>query len=218
MTFDGRFLAVLLCFLLSGFAALLYETAWTREFAFVFGTSEVAIATVLAAYMAGLALGAAAAGRLAPRVRRPVLVYGLLEGGIAVVALAVPLLIRATLGVSVALFGGAPEPQDEGAFGAGAFYTLCAFATLLLPTAFMGATLPLLARYAVRDESEIGSRIGLLYAVNTAGAVLGAVGAGFFLLPGLGLRATVHVGVAVNVAVFALAAWLSRGAMPVAPP
>ena len=56
---DRSFFVVALCFFLSGLAALIYETAWTREFAFVFGTSELAVATVLAAYMAGLAAGAA---------------------------------------------------------------------------------------------------------------------------------------------------------------
>ena len=69
---DG-FGLIALCFFLSGFAALIYQTAWMRRFGFVFGTSELAVATVLAAYMLGLAAGAAAAGRLAPRLRRPVL-------------------------------------------------------------------------------------------------------------------------------------------------
>ena len=63
MTRDTSFALLLLCFFLSGMAALIYETAWTREFAFVFGTSELAVATVLAAYMGGLAAGAALAGR-----------------------------------------------------------------------------------------------------------------------------------------------------------
>jgi spermidine synthase len=70
---DASFPLVLLCFFLSGLAGLVYETAWTREFAFVFGTSHLAIATVLAAYMAGLASGAALAARFAHRIRRPVL-------------------------------------------------------------------------------------------------------------------------------------------------
>ena len=78
------------CFFLSGFAALLYQTAWTRELSFVFGTSELAVAAVLAAYMGGLALGAAAAARYAARLRRPVLAYGVLELAIALSALAVP--------------------------------------------------------------------------------------------------------------------------------
>ena len=99
-----RFSLLLVCFFLSGFAALLYETAWTREFSFVFGTSELAIAAVLAAYMGGLALGAGIAGRLMPRMRRPVLIYGLLELGIAIFALAVP------LGLTLALrFAYAPD-------------------------------------------------------------------------------------------------------------
>jgi MFS family permease len=79
MRTDLRFILLLLCFFLSGFAALLYETAWAREFAFVFGTSEFAVASVLAAYMVGLAAGAAVAARLVSRVRRPILTYALLE-------------------------------------------------------------------------------------------------------------------------------------------
>src|SRR5688572_11460402 len=71
-----------LCFLLSGFSALVYQTAWTRQFALVFGTSELAVATVLAAYMGGLALGAWAVERWLPRISRPVLVYAGLELGI----------------------------------------------------------------------------------------------------------------------------------------
>ena len=64
---DLRFILLQLCFFVSGFAALLYETAWTRELAFVFGTSELAVTAVLAAYMAGLALGAGAGRRRGPR-------------------------------------------------------------------------------------------------------------------------------------------------------
>jgi spermidine synthase len=75
---DLRFLLLLVCFFVSGFAALLYQTAWTREFAFLFGTSELAVVAVLGAYMAGLAGGAAIAARFVGRLRRPVLAYGLL--------------------------------------------------------------------------------------------------------------------------------------------
>ena len=75
------------CFVLSGVAALIYQTAWTRQFAIVFGTSELAVATVLAAYMGGLALGAVLAEKFLPRVTRPVLTYALLEIGIAASAI-----------------------------------------------------------------------------------------------------------------------------------
>ena len=210
------FALVLLCFFLSGFAALLYETAWTREFAGVFGTSELAVVSVLAAYMGGLAAGAAVAGRFVGRVRRPVLAYGLLELGIALGALAVPWSLKAATRLQVLLVGGLPAPPDEARVAGALFYVACAFAILALPTTLMGATLPLLARHAVRREEEIGSRIGALYATNTAGAVLGAMLTGYVLLPELGLRHTVYAGAATNALVFAAAAALARGAPPAA--
>jgi spermidine synthase len=215
MTRDRSFPLLLLCFFLSGLAALVYETAWTREFAFVFGTSDLAVATVLAAYMGGLASGAALAGRLTPRIARPVLAYGLLELGIALAALAVPVAIGASRILYVAAFGGQGALPEGGGSATALFYLVCSFLILLVPTAMMGATLPLLVRHAVRDEAQIGSRTGALYAVNTAGAVVGTLVAAFVLLPVIGLRATIWAGAGVNLAVF-LAAWaLARVAVPV---
>src|ERR1041384_5654458 len=97
------------CFILSGIAALIYQTAWTRQFAIVFGTSELAVATVLAAYMGGLALGALLAERLLPKVTRPVLTYAVLEIGIALSAIfAVPALLWVANVSLQALFGNQP--------------------------------------------------------------------------------------------------------------
>jgi spermidine synthase len=211
---DRRFLLVLLCFFLSGFAALLYQTAWLREFSFLFGTSELAVVSVLAAYMGGLAAGAATAGRLVGRVRRPVLAYGLLELGIAASALALPLALRATTALYAFCFGSLPAPPEEGSLTGALFHLAASFVILLVPTGLMGATLPLLARYAVRSREEIGRRVGLLYAINTAGAIAGTITAAFVLLPSVGLRHTVHVGVAANAAVFAVAVLLARGGLP----
>ena len=204
------FAGVIACFFLSGLAALLYQTAWLRQFSLVFGTSELAVATVLAAYMGGLALGSAIAGRYAGRVTRPVLVYGILEAGIALSALAVPLLLLAARGLYAAMLGDQPAPPDSATIGQPIFYLLVAFVVLAIPTGFMGATLPLLIRYAVRTDAEVGPRVALLYAINTAGAVVGTVIAAFVLLPALGLNRTVWVGVAVNVLVFFIAAALAR--------
>jgi spermidine synthase len=207
-------LGVVACFVLSGFAALLYQTAWMRQFSLVFGTSELAVAAVLAAYMAGLALGAAVAGRIVERIHRPILWYGLLEAGIALSALAVP----AWLALAGTLYGwalgGRPEPPDAASLGQPLFYLGVGFLVLALPTSFMGATLPLLIRHAVRTDQELGPKVALLYAANTGGAVLGTLVAGFLLLPALGLRNTVWVGVASNAVVFAIAAALSRSAPP----
>jgi spermidine synthase len=203
---------LLLCFFLSGLAGLIYQTAWTRQFTFVFGTSELAIASVLAAYMGGLALGAAVLGRIAPRVRRPILVYGALELGIGLSALAVPWGVSTATRLYVTIFGGQGAPGDEGGLLSALFYLACSFAILLVPTSLMGATLPLLARHAIRREEEIGRRIAHLYATNTAGAVAGTVLTGFVLLPTFGLSTTVWIAVGTNFAIFALAAGLAREA------
>ncbi len=212
---DPRFLLLLACFFVSGFAALLYQTVWSRELSFVFGTSELAVVAVLAAYMGGLSLGAALAARFASRLRRPVLAYGALELAIAVSALLVPWGIRGIQAVYVGVLGG-EAALPEGGFAVTLFQLAGAFAVLLPPTAFMGATLPLLARHAVRREAEIASRIGLLYAVNTAGAIAGTLCAAFWLMPELGLRRTVWSGALLNALVFGMAALLARGA-PLAP-
>ncbi len=214
MKIDLRFILLLLCFFLSGFAALLYETAWAREFAFVFGTSEFAVVSVLAAYMGGLAAGAAVAARLISRIRRPVLVYALLELGIAASALAVPQGIRAAIWLQTAIAGGQSAPPDEASVSGSLFYAACSFVILMIPTGLMGATLPLLARYAVRQENQIGRRVGVLYSVNTVGAVVGAAATGFVILPMLGLRNTVYVGAATNALVFGAAALLARHSAP----
>ena len=207
----GTLLLLCGCFVLSGIAALIYQTAWTRQFAIVFGTSELAVATVLAAYMGGLALGAWLAERFLPRVTRPVMTYALLELGIAAGAVfAVPFLLwLANLGL-IGLFGGQPTPPGSDHAATTAFYLVSAFVALALPTTLMGATLPMLARYAVANEVQIGRRIGLLYAMNTAGAVFGALLTAFFLLPEFGLSHTIWCGAALNALVFLLAAGLAQ--------
>ncbi|MGH8308658.1 MAG: fused MFS/spermidine synthase, partial [Steroidobacteraceae bacterium] len=211
----ARLSLLALCFVLSGFAALVYQTAWTRQFALVFGTSELAVATVLAAYMGGLALGAWLIERWLSRVERPVLVYAGLELGIGGSAvLLVPALLFASDALLQAAFGGQPAPPDSGQVGTSLFYLGSAFVALAVPTTLMGATLPLLARYAVRSDEQIGRRIGALYAANTAGAVGGALATAFWLLPNLGLSRTVWAGAAVNFAVFLLAALVAKRSRP----
>jgi spermidine synthase len=208
---DLRFVLLLACFFVSGFAALLYQTAWTREFAFLFGTSELAVVAVLAAYMGGLAFGAAAAARFVRQLSRPVLAYGLLELGIATGALCVPLLIGLVQAAYLAIAGGLDAPPETMSLTTALFHLFGAFIVLAPCTTLMGATLPLLARYAVLEDSQVGPRIGILYAVNTLGAIFGTLVAAFVFLPAFGLRQTVYIGVVGNALVFLAAAALARG-------
>ena len=204
------YVAVSLCFFLSGFAALLYQTAWMRQLSVVFGTSELAVATILAAYMAGLALGAAIAARVMHRIRRPILVYGVLEATIAISAIAVPFLLQLAGFIYAAIFGGLPHPPDASGIGQSMFYLVVTFVVLAIPTTCMGATLPMVTRYAVHKDEDVGPRIGLLYSINTAGAIAGTLAAAFLLLPALGLWETILVGAAINLIVFVVAALIAK--------
>jgi spermidine synthase len=186
-------LAVGLLFLLSGLSSLVLETVWVRMMVLVFGSTTFAVSTVLTAFMGGLALGGWIAGRRGDRLRSPgraILAYGVLELCVGLYALAMPALVRLLPALHAALWS---QPG-----GASSYYSfavlrlLLAGALLVLPTVAMGATLPVLARFfcAGAPPEATGRMVGGLYAVNTAGAVLGVLLAGFVLLPRVGLWAT----------------------------
>jgi spermidine synthase len=187
--------ALLPLFFVSGATALVYQTIWSRQLHLVFGTSSFAIATVLSAFMAGLAIGGFWMGRHADRIGRALGVYGLLEIGIGVYALIFPTLIDLLSPIYLATWT-ALEPSPA-VFGIIQF--LLVGVALIAPTAMMGATLPLLARFATARLGAAGDRVGTLYAVNTAGAVFGTWLAGFILLPAYGLWATTVAAAACNV-------------------
>jgi spermidine synthase len=113
----------------------------------------------------------------------------------------------------VALLGRAELPPPADVPASIAFRLVTSFAILLVPTALMGATLPLLARHAVDAEENLGPRVGLLYASNTVGAAAGVLLASFVLLPRMGLGGAVRVAVGLNALVFLLAALLARSAV-----
>src|SRR5437763_16938749 len=85
---------VAVCFVLSGATGLVYEVLWARMLGLVFGATTIAISAVLAAFMGGLALGSEIAGRAGTRLRRPLRAYGLIEVGVGIYAIAVPLFFR----------------------------------------------------------------------------------------------------------------------------
>jgi spermidine synthase len=189
------------CFALSGFAGIVYQIAWTRQFALVFGTTEAAVTVVLAAYMAGLGLGAWLVQRVLPFIERPVLAYATLEltiGASAVVL--VPALVTASDWLLRSLSGHHPAPPGTDQLAWIPFvYAGGAFAAVAIPTLCMGATLPLLTRQLVESDRQTGLRVGLLFTFNTVGAMAGALAGIYWLLPNLGLTRTVWSAAAMNV-------------------
>ncbi len=197
------------CFALSGMCALIYQLLWTRWLGLIVGNFATATATVVTAFMAGLALGnwlvGKRAGRQAPAAA--LRLYAGLEAGLALLAALSPFLLSSSSPVVPALAAASTEPVVR------AF--LC-FGLILPPTILMGGTLPAIVQ-AMRATSP-GS-LGVLYAVNTIGGAAGPLLAAFVLLPVLGLTLTVWTAAALNLAVAGLAYRLAAGlSSEVAPP
>jgi len=191
---------------LSGVAALTYEVTWMRQLGLVFGTSTYAISTVLTVFMAGLALGSLWFGARADRSDHPLRLYAFLEAGIALSALLVPFLLPALDSLYVACFRWLHP-------GLGVLTLLrlgLSTPLLLLPTIFMGGTFPVMTRAFVGPEARLGRGLGVLYGVNTCGAVLGCFLTGFFFIEHLGLRRTLYLAVGLNLLVALGMALLSR--------
>jgi spermidine synthase len=184
----------------SGCAALIYEIVWFQLLQLVIGSSAVSLGLLLAAYMGGLCLGSL----LLPRIVRarsgglwtPLRVYAALELAIGLLGLmalfGVPVVGRiylagATTGVTGLVLRG-----------------VVAVACLLPPTILMGASLPAISR-SVESTPKGVSRLGLLYSANVAGAVLGCLMAGFYLLRVHDMAFATYTAAAINTAVAGLA-------------
>ncbi len=179
---------------------------WTRLFVVVIGNTVFSVSAILAVFMAGLALGSRLAGRTIDRRPIPLIrTYALLESGIALYNLALPLLLKAANPVFGALYAGAYDSF----FLLTLARLLVVLLLLIVPATLMGATLPILIRFYVETISSVGSEAGKVYTANTWGAAVGTAAAGFLLVPYLGVNLTLLATVGVNLLVAGIA-W-SRG-------
>ena len=202
-----QLLIALICFFLSGFAGLVYEVVWIRQASLLFGSTTFALSTVLAVFFLGLACGSYFFGRYGQRSGRPLLVFALVEIGLGLLVLASPYAFE----LVDFLYGAVYQPLAK--------YALLHFLTrivlvgfvILPPTVLMGATLPLFCRQFVHSDAKIARSVGLLYGINTLGAALGCVCAGFILLPELGFLDTIRFGAVLNIL-----AGIVAGSLPIA--
>jgi spermidine synthase len=194
------FAVLLILFLFSGACGLTYQVLWLRLLSLVFGVTAYAASTVLASFMAGLALGSLVAAPLLRKFPRPLLIFGVAEILIGLSALATPIALAVAEDLYRMLYS-----SDVRSFAALTFVRLvCSFVVLLPPTVLMGVTLPILSASALLRE-QFGARISALYACNTAGAVVGAMLTGFELIGRIGIQRTFLLAAAVNLIVGATA-------------
>src|SRR5262245_57893539 len=168
---------LLLLFVLSGAAGLIYEVVWARQLVLVFGNTSQAVSTILTGFFGGLAIGGAVGGRLADRVARPLRMYGFLELILVVIVVLTPFSFR--------LIGQAYEFAYPSLSGSPIALALVRFGLAILAlapaTVLMGATLPTLTRFLSRGRFGVAGAFQQLYAANTIGAIVGTALAGFAL-------------------------------------
>ncbi|MGI8898354.1 MAG: fused MFS/spermidine synthase [Pyrinomonadaceae bacterium] len=194
------------CFVLSGATGLIYEVLWARMLGLVFGATTLAVSTVLAAFMGGLALGSALAGQFASRIRRPIRAYGLIEIGIGLYAIAVPFLFGWVDNIYALIW----QQLQPGPFAFSVWRFALSSLLLLVPTTLMGATLGVLSAALVRSPGFESTSVTRLYTRNLVGAICGTIAAGFFLLPTLGVRATIYTAAAINILLGMVAIFADR--------
>jgi spermidine synthase len=199
--------ALYLVFLVSGSAGLVYQVMWTRSFGLVFGSSTRAAAVVLAAFFLGMAIGNWLGGRVSLVTRASALRrYAWLELAIAGGAL----LVLGWLALYHAVYPALYQATFQSPAALSSLQLALAVLALAPPCIAMGATLPLMSRAVVSTESHIGRRLGLVYALNTVGGVAGVILSGFWLPVTVGVRGSMFVAAALNVAAAAAALALAR--------
>lgn len=190
-------LIALICFVLSGFAALVYEISWIRKASLVVGATSYAVSTVLGVFFGGLAIGSYLFGKRTRQQRKPIRLYGKLEIGVGILCIASVF----TLPLIESLYSSLYDSIQGGLFVAllirAALVSIC----LLPPTILMGATLPLFCRQFIRHKNGVLNSISWLYGLNTLGAAIGAAVCGFALLPTIGVNASIFLAGGISIIV-----------------
>ncbi len=179
-------------FLLSGFAALLYQIVWQRALYAIYGINIESVTMVVTAFMLGLGVGSVAGGAVSKDPKRPVLLmFSLVELGIGLFGL-----------ISLRVF----HVVGDATLGMSAVATfVVTFLLVLVPTLLMGSTLPLLVAHLVRSSKNVGKSVGTLYFVNTLGSAFASAAAVLFVMKAAGLRGTVQAAALLNITVSLLA-------------
>lgn len=198
---------VLGCVSLSGAVSMMYEVAWIRMLTLVLGSSTYSFSIMLATFILGLSIG----GWLLSLRRKTTgyaMIFGLSEASVGLlVLLMIPFYVRLPYVFNQVASSLSREPVTFGLYQLSKFI-LCAL-VMILPCILQGITLPAATKILMKDVGTLGRRVGYIFAINTAGTLLGAVGAGFLGLPLLGIKGTLELAAGLNCAL-AVAILLTR--------
>ncbi len=197
--------AIYILFLGSGATSLIYQVLWTRLLTLTFGVTTLAVSTVLTCFFGGLALGSWLGGKWIDKRGQGFKWYGVAEIVIGVYAL----LFMSLLGANNFLYVKIAGALETGFYGQSIVKFILAAILLIVPTTMMGATLPILSRTIADRWSRFARDIGNLYAINTAGAVLGTIGTAFFLIPVFGIESIIYTVGVVNILMGICAVYLN---------
>lgn len=194
---------------LSGVSALVYQIIWIRKFGLVFGVDVYTMATVLTAFMGGLAIGSLIFGRLVDRINNPLLLFMLLEFGIGLFAVIFPFTFKGLISLYI------PIIQKWGLteYSAQLIKFIFSVIYLLIPTTLMGGTLPVIFKFFVKHLNNLGWHISTLFTINNLGAVAGCFLAGFILIKSFGLNTSLYIAASLNL-INAMAVFLVSSSRP----
>lgn len=204
---------IYLLFFLSGISGLIYQTVWLRILIRTLGVTVYATSTILAAFMAGLALGSYFFGKYADRSGRLLRLYATLELGIGISAI----VILFVFGQLVPVFRSVFDLTGGNYTAMTLVRVIILFICLLIPTSLMGGTLPVLSAHTRRYRTAFAIRVGHLYGLNTLGAMLGVFGSGLFFIGSIGELKTLLIGVVINFGVAWIAFSLDTGSEKLKP-
>lgn len=188
-------LITLLCFFLSGVAGLIYEIAWIRKASLIFGTTNYAMSTVIAVFFGGLAAGSFYFGKIAQRSEWPLKIYGKIE----IVAGIIALFSIGTFAIIEMIYSSYYDMLLGNSILLLIIRGLLIF-TIIFPTTFLlGGTLPLFVKKFAKSSKGVLKSVGMLYAINTLGGVVGILLAGLFLIPKIGVNISIIFGGLLNI-------------------
>jgi len=190
----NRYPLLLFFAFLSGISALVYQIAWIRQFSLFFGAHVLSTSTVLAAFMAGLAIGNYVFGRWSDRGVHPLLLLVIIESGIGLFALLFQPGIKMITGIYGYLANQITGTSDQLPL----IKFILSFIFLLIPTILMGGIIPVLSKFLVSNLNRIGNKISWIYALNNLGAATGCLLAGFFLIRLSGMKITILTASIIN--------------------